>query len=313
MFGLIKHISRADEAFRNAGLRAAAALAFLTAFVAPGVCQDAAPKGRFMADSVRTGEIAAYVFSFRYPAEKEAVFPDSNYNYYPFEFIRKEFFPTRTNAGVSFDSAVYYLASYEALDVLPLSLPVIVLENGDSVAYFSEPDTLIFKATVTAMPDSIQLKESTAYLPVRTTFNYIHAALATLIVLAVAGVAALLFGKQIRRAYRLYKLKKDYVRYIGTMSRLLENINGDASIRTGHALIEWKKYLERLDNKPLTKLTTKEISRIYCDKAVEESLRGIDRALYGNVVDERLKEWLERLVDYSKERYRNKTEEVKHV
>lgn len=279
----------------------------------PGVCQDQTPEGRFLTDSARTGEIAAYAFSFRYPADMEAVFPDSNYNYYPFEFVRKDFFPTQTTAGIAFDSAVYYLTSFELLNELPLTLPVIVMKDGDSVAYFAESDTLSLKETVTILPDSIALKESTTYREIDTAFNYPYAVFGLLLLVVIAMVGALLFGKQLRRRYRLYRLKKDYEKYIKRISRLVGSINGNASAQAGLAVSEWKRYLETLDNKPLTKLTTREISGIYSDKSVADSLRGIDRALYGSIHDERLKEWLKRLISYSEERYRHKTEEVKHV
>lgn len=288
-------------------------LPFLLTLALPCFSQHRQPDGRFLADSIRTGEVVAFTLSFRYPSAMEAVFPDSSYNFYPFEFVRKDYFPTVSNDGTSYDSAVYHLTTFDIQPLLPLALPVIVLENGDSSAYFSEKDTLYFRETVAVLPDSIALKDTSFYREVEQAFNYPYAAAALAGLIIVAGLLALVFGKQIKRRFILFRLEKDYAKYMKRISIAIEQINGNASEKASVAVTEWKKYLETLDNKPLTKLTTKEIIRTYEDKSLEDPLKGIDRTLYGSISDPRLREWLGRLVEYSKERYHEKIREVKHV
>jgi hypothetical protein len=51
---------------------------------------------------------------------------------------------------------------------------------------------------------------------------------------------------------------------------------------TEQILSIWKKYLERLERKPFTKLTTRETIQMEKDPALGESLKKLDMAIYGH-------------------------------
>ena len=57
----------------------------------------------------------------------EVIFPDSSYNFSPFEWVSKEYFPTHTNESGSLDSVVYTLTCFDLAPVQQLVDPRIVL------------------------------------------------------------------------------------------------------------------------------------------------------------------------------------------
>jgi hypothetical protein len=287
-------------------------LFFLVAIVVPldGFSQER-PIGRFLQDSIKIGEHAAYSFIFTH-RNLEVVFPDSNYNYYPFEFIRKEFFPTRSVGQYAIDSAIYYLTTFDLDLAQPLGLPVFILENGDSTVVFAQRDTIYIQETVLAIPDSIALKDTSFYREVQTATNYPFIVLALVLVFFIIGAVLILFGNKIKRRYLLYRLKKKHQKFIQRMNLMLGQMNGDPSHQVGMIVFEWKKYLEMLENKPFTKLTTKEIIKINPDQSLENTLKSLDRSLYGNKQDDHIKDWILYLMDYSFDRYKKRVEEVKH-
>lgn len=270
------------------------------------------PVGRFLQDSVRIGEHTAYSLVFRHE-NLEVVFPDSSYNYYPFEYIRKDYFRSRTAGPYVIDSAVYYLATFETDSVLPLALPVIILHDGDSSVHFAKRDTILLERTVLAIPDSIALKDSSFYREVPGAFNYPYMLLGMAGLLALSGIIFALFGKTIKRKYQLHKLRKEHRQFVKTINGLMNQMNGNPSRQVGQIVLEWKRYLEALENKPFTKLTTREIIKMTPNEPLEHTLKSLDTSLYGNKEFHHLKECIDVLMDYSHDRFARKMEEVNHA
>ncbi|WP_192811682.1 hypothetical protein [Pontibacter sp. BAB1700] len=81
------------------------------------------PAGSFSKDSVHIGELVRYTLVHRHPAVQEVILPDSTYNFAPFELVRQEFYPTATRAGISTDSTVYTLRTFDTSPVQSLELP----------------------------------------------------------------------------------------------------------------------------------------------------------------------------------------------
>ncbi len=284
---------------------------FLLTGILHSYSQEIKPEGRFLQDSVKIGEQIVYTLSFRH-TNQEVIFPDSNYNYYPFTFVNKAYFTTRSIGNYAIDSAVYYLTTFEIDPEQPLGLPVFVLTNGDSTAIFANRDTVYFQEMVKAIPDSIALKDSSFYRDVPTAINYPYFLIAGGLLLLVAAIIIIFFGKQIKRRWKRYKLKKEHKQFVEKVNGILVHMNGNPGDQAGLVLTEWKKYLEMLEKKPFTKLTTKEIAKMNPDERLENALKSLDRSLYGKINDDHIKDWLYYLLDYSYERYKIKMEEVKH-
>lgn len=273
--------------------------------------QELQPQGGFLSDSIKVGKEIVYSLSIEYPKEMTIVFPDSTYNFTPFEFKKKKFFETRTQGGSSFDSVVYYLSSFELDSIQTLSLPVFIVNGKDSTAVFAGPGAVLME-TIVPEGDGA-LKETTSYLPVDLQFNYAYLLVAILLVLVILITIYLIFGKQIRKKIKLYRLKKAHNRFLDNYISLINDLKQQpTSLQTEKTLFFWKKYMEKLDNQPYTKLTTKEIAAQWQDQQLSETLRSIDRIIYGNY-REGAENNFYNLKGVADERYNKRIEEVQNA
>ncbi len=272
-------------------------------------------RGRFLADSIRIGEEAVYILGATYPPDVDVLFPDSTINTFPFEFARREYFPTVTRNGVSRDSVVYYYRTFEPDSVQVLSLPVYVVNERDCTAVYARTDSLILKRALilpdTARLDAVTLKETIAFERIETSFGRVLAAGITGLLMLLAAGAYALFGKSIRRHYRMRKLRNNFARFVETYTSNLSRLRESASPDVAESTVSlWKKYLERLELMPYTKLTTKETIQLIRDDSIRKSLQSIDRSIYGNQTVDVAP--FEGLMDFARNKYQRKMEEVMH-
>src|SRR5437868_3547907 len=80
------------------------------------------PQGTFQEDSVQIGAPFGFALSLSYDAQEQVLFPDSNYNFKPFELIEKNYFPTKTVNGISKDCVVYIFETFKTDSIQKLSL-----------------------------------------------------------------------------------------------------------------------------------------------------------------------------------------------
>lgn len=241
-----------------------------------------------MADSIMIGDETPYYLTARYPSSLTILFPDSSYNYSPFEFQRKVYFATQSTGGISYDSVVYYLSTFEIDSIQSLSLPVFIVNPADCTVFVSDADSLLLNELIRHYVDSLDarslpLRINAAYEPVGNTFNYpLAIAIAFGLVLIVA-ILWFLFGGKIKRHWLIKRLQKKYTRFAVDYSIVLQKLGADFNPGSAEAaVIIWKKYLEDLERIPLTKLTTREAIGILKETSLEKSLRTIDRVIYGN-------------------------------
>src|SRR5687768_1338813 len=119
------------------------------------VAQDVVVRGGFFLDSLRVGDETGFYLSATYPSNLNIIFPDSTFNYHPFEFNRKRYFPTQTTNGKSYDSVIYYLSTFEVERVQQLSLPVFQLNAQDCTIYTTDVDTVLLTELVKDLPDTL--------------------------------------------------------------------------------------------------------------------------------------------------------------
>lgn len=278
--------------------------------------QEVKVRGRFLQDSVRLGEPVSFYLTASYPASTTVLFPDSTFSFAPFEFQKKSFIPTRTNQGVSYDSVVYTLTTFEVDSLQFLQLPLFVVNEKDCVTVSSSIDTLLFSRLVKQLPDTVQLanvplKTNTNYLQVSWLLNYPVVLLAIGILLVVLAVAWLIFGKRIKKYFRVKKLTKNHQTFVTQLSNAVEQLQTNFSPQaTESALYLWKKYIENLIDKPFTKFTTKEINELEKDERMILSLSAIDRMIYANQQD-RIDHFAN-LKSYSEDQFYKKLEEIKN-
>jgi hypothetical protein len=271
----------------------------------------------FVKDSVAIGESINYYLTARYPESVMALFPDSTFKFSPFEFGDKQFFPTKTTNGISYDSAVYKLSTFEIDKTQYLSLPIYVTTARDCTAFDSERDSVFLieqikiPATDTISLKNLPLKSNTLYERVLTEFN----TFILLIVIGVLVVAAIIgwifFGKRIIRYFRIRRLEKKYQQFVQSFSKQVEEVSQTFSReKTESALSTWKKYLEQLERKPYTKLTTREVVKMEADASLGNSLAMIDNAIYGNQTA--VAEPLKSLGTIAEQRFTKRINQIRH-
>ena len=278
--------------------------------------EDLTVRGGFLSDSIKIGEQTAFYLTARYPSNLTVLFPDSTHAFAPFEYQKKEYFLTETTHGVSVDSTLYYLTSFEVDRIQTLRLPVYVVHAGDCTVLETAADTLLITQLVAQVPDTVSadqlpLKMNTSYEEVEYDFNFWM----MIIILAGLVLATLvvwfLFGKRIRRHFKAKRLQKNHAQFSERYNTLLGQLQKTFSPpATESALTTWKNYMEQLEARPYTKLTTRETLRIVKEPTLTEPLSRIDRAIYGHettVVDS-----LVNLKKFADQQFHRKMREVQH-
>ena len=271
--------------------------------------------GRFSSDSIKLGKPIEFYLSAHYPEKLDLLFPDSSYSFAPFELQKKKYVTTKTKNGISIDSVIYSLASFEIDSIQMLKLPVFVINKSDCTQIFSNPDTVFFQRLVKSLPDSLPaeklpLKVNVSYLGVQWQFNYILIGIIVGILIIVLILIWIIFGKRIRKYFQLKKLVKGYESFRTQFDSSLDQLNNEFSPQSAEqSLVIWKKYLESLMAKPYTKYTSKEIKTIERSEELGHSLMAIDRMIYGHQQENILSPF-SKLKEYVQQQFEKKKAEV---
>jgi hypothetical protein len=266
---------------------------------------------------MKIGEPVPYSLSFSYEAQNDAVFPDSLFNFSPFEIDHKEYFPTITAAGISRDSAVFYLSYFEIDTVQVYSLPVILVQNGDSVRLVAQPDTIFLKQLVTEIPDSVSveampLRENTNPVKMDLAVNYPYILVGTGILILLIGIVIAVFGKKIMMYIRLRRMNIKYSRFIKSFDTLADEMNLAGSEKSEKLIVLWKSYLQHLEKFPYTTLTTREVAARIPKDGLTEVLHKLDYSMYSPKHPDVERSLVEKLKDFATERYQREMVKVKN-
>lgn len=278
--------------------------------------QEVKVHAQFDGDTVRIGLPIRYTVVAQYPSRYQVLFPDSTFNFAPFEFQSKKFAPTRTQNNLSYDSVVYTLVSFEIDSLQTLSLPVFQIQKVDSLVYLTDPDTVFFSALVGPIPDSLAmnqlpLKTNTAYNKVSWILNYPVLLIAGGVLLLTAIVVWIIFGKKIRRHFAVKRLVRKHTSFLSAFDQSILKLNQNfhPDIAEGSITI-WKKYMEELSAKPYTKYTSKEIREVEKGE-LTQALQAVDRMIYARLQPESFSAF-DQLKEFTVNRFNQKLHEVKH-
>lgn len=273
-----------------------------------GFSQEINPVGYFLKDSVKVGEPLPYSLSVRYDKKLDIIFPDSLFDFSPFELDERDYFITQSDSLQSFDSAIYYFSTFEIDTIQYLTLPVFIINEFDSTILFTEKDSVILDHVVVTMPDSVAMLVNTNYQYLPRAFNYPYFTAGAILLVILAIVVYLFFGKTIRKAIRVYWINKQHKRFIKSYEAKISS----EVIEVEVTLALWKKYLEKLISKPYTKYTSKEIVKLAKNQELANRLNIIDRYIYGGESSTHLKESFEYLMTYAIDCYVGKKESIKN-
>lgn len=291
---------------------------FLFLLSIPGslAAQDVQVNGGFLSDSLKIGEQTAFYLSARYPSNLNVLFPDSAHGFAPFEYQHKEYFLTETTDGISRDSTVYFLTTFEVDREQSLRLPVYIVQQSDCTVVQSPADTVLITQFVANVPDTVStaelpLKMNTSYQKVHYDFNFWMLMIILALVLLIIVLVWVFFGKRISKYFKTRRLQKRHASFIDNFNTRLAQLRSAFSPpATESALVTWKKYMEELDAKPYTKMTTPETVRQIRQPALSEHLRSIDKAIYGH--NTTVVESLENLKRIAHLEYQRKLKEVQN-
>jgi hypothetical protein len=275
--------------------------------------QEISIDGFFLQDTIKVGEEVPYSLSVSYPRSYNIIFPDSTFDFQPFEYHNREYYKTISDSVLSFDSVIYYLTTFEIDSVQFLQLPIYINQDEDSMAVYPSLDSVNLYHIIRTMPDSVKLKENTSFFNIPNAFNYPILLIIIGALLVMVVISLLFFGKRLSRWIRILVMKRNHKRFTKRFYIKLEALRDNrAGVLPEGILVDWKKYMEKLEKEPYTKLTTKELISLHADQRLKENLRSIDRYIYGDIKDKPLHENFDKLLEYSIERYDVRLNEMKN-
>ncbi len=271
-------------------------------------------EAQFHTDSIKIGEIVGYSVWVDYPRDEEMILPDSTYDFQPFEFDKKVFFQTQSDSLRSRDSVVYFLSTFEIDKIQKLAVPVYRVDKGDSVRYLPLADSITLIELIEGSPaDSLHVQANTSFAQVVLELNYPYLLIGATTFVVLLLLLVLIFGKKVRRRYRLYRLKKKHQKFISRFDRLISQLKITGNhMKAEEALVVWKQYMEKLENIPYTKLTTKEIVLTSQNEHLKKPLKEVDEGIYGDLKLKNIYESFENLEYISVERFQDQVEKAKN-
>jgi hypothetical protein len=191
-------------------------LGLLLGSVGVSVGQELVVRGGFFLDSLSVGDETGFFLTGHISRNINLVFPDSTFDYHPFEFNRKRYFPTQTANGKSYDSVIYYLSTFEVDRVLPAKPSCISTQRTGLHSLHSNVDTVLLTELVKNIPDTLTaknlpLKVNTIYEDVPYLFNYPVLFISIGVLLVVTFCRMDIFWKKNQKTFQV---EKDVKRHI---------------------------------------------------------------------------------------------------
>jgi hypothetical protein len=267
-------------------------------------------KARFLQDSFRIGEHIQYCVTAHYPKTKVAVFPDSSFQYFPFEYIQKIYFPTKSDSLYAIDSVIYILSCYEIKNKQYLSVPITFIDNADTIRKIAQSDS-IFLIHLVKNAAAVDLIDEAHLSKVPKRFNYPYVLTEFIVFLFLVYILYTIFGKMIVTRYRLFILRRSHNRFIKDFDKLTDRFNDNIDLRLiEQTLALWKNYLTRLEAKPINTYTTKELILLYDQESLESSLQSLDRNVYGGMITKDTSEALQVIKRFTNRRFQLRRREI---
>ena len=268
--------------------------------------------GVFLTDSMEVGKAVFYALSFRHDPKTEVFFADSSYRFFPFEIISKKNFTSTTDQRGTLDSTLYQLVTFNVSSRQFLRVPIYVFNGKDCTAFFPGVDSIFLKkSNLDVISKKTPLRPEVSVMPLGDEFNFSIALGILALGIGIIGSINWVFGREIQKQWRLLKLQRRHLEYIRTFNRLLRNAREKNSIKDAEkAIIVWKNYLERLENKPFATYTTREIMDNMPDDILAEALKNMDGIIYGQVKSKTMNNSLEVLKAGATRLYRTKRRQI---
>ena len=279
----------------------------------PVFSQQSKPQGRFLTDSIEVGKPFYYALSYRHAPSKEVFFPDTTFNFFPFEILSKKSFTSGTDEKreITLDSAIYQLVTFDVSSSQVLRVPVYIFNKKDCTSIFTGRDSIFLKKSNLSSLNQPILKPETNLVPLSREFNFSILIGSSALIIGIIGAIYWIFGKDISKQWQLIKLQRRHLEYLRSFNRLLRNAREKNNIKDAeNAIIVWKNYLERLEKKPFATYTTREIMDNMPDDSLAEALKNMDGIIYGQEKSKNMDVFLEVLKTGATRIYRIKRRQI---
>jgi hypothetical protein len=277
-------------------------------FVFYGVVFGQNPKAKFSSDTILLGKPVYLSLTYFHNGSTDLIFPDSTTNFQPFVFQNSEYFPTKTNKGISFDSVVYTLVTYKIDSIYKLSIPLTFINSKRKL--YSDTAKVKLKSLV-KIGDIMnpKTKISTGFFTVPLDFNYPK--LLYLVLIFGFGLILLwaVFGRLFHRIFRLWQFQQKHKKFVRSYKKLSKNSDTIENVSIG--LVKWKNHLEWLLKKPLSTMTTSEITKNLNNPKLEEALKEFDLAIYGGILSNHIPFAFNILFDFASKTYKEQRKKYK--
>ena len=259
------------------------------------------PVAKFLTDSVEVGSEVKLSLSYLHPNRSDLIFPDSSFDFSPFQFVSSELFEAKSVGNQSLDSVVYTLITYQIDQELKVQPYIIQLENQKKI--YANTASIFFKSLVST--DKINLLDTETTVktfPVKKEYNLFKLVYTLMGLIFISIFVLIFFRSYIERQYKRLRLYRDQRKFINAFRKMasqpgdIQNIN--------NALNLWKRYLQKLTKAPLCSMSTLEIGVLYDDNRLESALRIFDQAIFGRSIDDKINLAFHSLRDFAIKRYR---------
>jgi hypothetical protein len=258
-------------------------------------------RGYFLSDSLEIGKNVEFVLVCEHDNTKELVFPGKSSNYAPFTFSNLEYSASTVKNGTYRDSVKYQLKTFSVDSVIKLRL--FVNEYKTNAKFYSNTATIILKSALKKKDFvSPRMKPIINFYEVPLDINYPKFVYLFLFIGLGLYLVWIFTGKFIIRNIRILLYKKKHRDFLANYKRLMQNTNVmDGSKKT---LVLWKNHLQWLLHKPISTMTSKEITDELGNDRLGEALTYIDAAIFGGQQNHQIKFAIDKLIENANENYR---------
>ena len=257
------------------------------------------PKVAFSSDSVEIGSKIQLSMSYLHSGSSDIFFPDSSYDFSPFQYVSTEYFETQTVNGKSLDSVVYTLVTFEWERDLSIAPFVKNLNTGQKI--YADTAKIYLKSLVN--PFSKNPQETNDVYTVKKEFNVPKLTYFFLSFLFFGLIIFLFFGEWIKQRFQLWKFDQHYQNFADNFKKKAQNPREIKNIQM--SLMDWKSYMEWLTNNPVSTMSTSEIEELYENERLESALKMFDTAIFGKVISDQIPFAFHILQDFALKRYRD--------
>ncbi len=261
---------------------------------------------------ITLGEPLDVYLVYDHDPELSVLFPDTNFHFHPFELIRKRYFPTVTENGISKDCTIYQLRLFMIVPDPQLSIPAYILADNDSLTIYPEPVSLKLVELLQEIPQYPVLKESPHWEHIEQRTNFPLIIVIVLLITLILSLSFRFLGKPVLQRIRIYYVIQNHRRFIMQFEKLERLYSSKRNTDYLKSLLSlWKDYLSALEGKPIATYTSTEITELFRKEDLKDSLIVIDRVIFGGITSGAVITATGSLKKFANSRYINRKNELR--